>query len=189
MGEGEQAIDRNLGITRRQLMRRGAVMTGVVAWSSPVVHSFASPSAAQVGTPPTEDCPAENLRVGYIKFDLDSASWVPQAFDAKSNCLGPRPPAQCPAIDEHVAKMFNDAGIVPVGDPDDVVCVSSLPGPDCLLVKAVAAKTGGGAEACTSPDSDLSVPICFTAQQGGGISNIQMGVECCFPDEVLALCP
>jgi hypothetical protein len=189
MGEGEHSIDRNLGITRRQLMRRGAVMTGVVAWSSPVVYSFASPSSAQVGTPPETDCPPANLRVGYIKYDIGSSSWVPQAFQAQSNCLGPRPAAQCAALDAHVAQMFNDAGIAPVGDPDDTVCVSSLPDPHCLLVKAAAAKTGGGSGACISPDSGLSLPLCFTAQPGAGISNIQIGVECCFPDEVLALCP
>lgn len=189
MGDKER-VDPNLGMNRRQLIRRGALVGGAVAWASPVVQSFTSPAFAQQGTPPPEGCPPENLRVGSIKFDLGSSAWVAQSFQATSNCLGPPPPGQCAAIDQYVAQLFNEAGIVPVGDPDEQVCVNAVPEPDCLVVRAAAAKTGGGSTACIPPDGGgLGLPVCFTARPGAGISNIQISVECCIPTEVIAQCP
>ncbi|HEY9379554.1 MAG TPA: hypothetical protein VIQ02_20950 [Jiangellaceae bacterium] len=44
------ATDSSLGISRRTLLRRGALVGGVLAWTPPVVITLASP-AAGTGTP------------------------------------------------------------------------------------------------------------------------------------------
>ncbi len=38
------------GITRRTLVKRGAIVGGTVLWAAPVVQSFTSPAFGQVGT-------------------------------------------------------------------------------------------------------------------------------------------
>jgi hypothetical protein len=48
----EQDFERNLGISRRTLMKRTAVVGAGVAWATPVVQSLAKPALAQTrGTP------------------------------------------------------------------------------------------------------------------------------------------
>ena len=44
------STDSSLGISRRTLLRRGAVVGGVLVWTPPVVITLASP-AASAGTP------------------------------------------------------------------------------------------------------------------------------------------
>jgi hypothetical protein len=44
------STDSSLGISRRTLLRRGAVVGGVLVWTPPVVITLASP-AAGAGTP------------------------------------------------------------------------------------------------------------------------------------------
>lgn len=44
------SMDASLGISRRTLLRRGAVVGGALAWTVPVVSTLAAPSAA-AGTP------------------------------------------------------------------------------------------------------------------------------------------
>jgi hypothetical protein len=39
------------GLSRRQVIKRGAVVGGAVMWAAPVVQSFTSPAGAQVTTP------------------------------------------------------------------------------------------------------------------------------------------
>lgn len=43
-------VDRHLGISRRDLIKRGAA-AGAVIWATPVVQSFATPAFASEGTP------------------------------------------------------------------------------------------------------------------------------------------
>lgn len=55
--EGQAAIDEldkatTGSVTRRTLIRHGAIATGVVVWATPVVQSFAAPALAQTGSPP-----------------------------------------------------------------------------------------------------------------------------------------
>ncbi len=44
------SVDASLGISRRTLLKRGAIVGGTLAWSVPVVHTLATPSA-EAGTP------------------------------------------------------------------------------------------------------------------------------------------
>jgi hypothetical protein len=47
----DQDFENNLGISRRTLMKRTAVVGAGVAWATPVVQSLAGPAFAQNGTP------------------------------------------------------------------------------------------------------------------------------------------
>lgn len=47
----EQDFESNLGMSRRSLIKRTAVVGAGVAWATPVVQSLARPAFAQEGTP------------------------------------------------------------------------------------------------------------------------------------------
>ena len=53
-------VNANLGISRRQLIKRGAIVGGTVMWAAPVVQSLTSPAGAvaqgRVGTPSHACC-------------------------------------------------------------------------------------------------------------------------------------
>ncbi|MGH2628928.1 MAG: hypothetical protein ACRDHY_20000 [Anaerolineales bacterium] len=51
MTDSFEPIDPDLGISRRALLRRGAIVAGTVAWAAPVVQSFTSPAAGTTGSP------------------------------------------------------------------------------------------------------------------------------------------
>ena len=40
-------LENNLGITRRTLIRRGAIVGGTLMWAAPAVQTFAKPALAQ----------------------------------------------------------------------------------------------------------------------------------------------
>jgi hypothetical protein len=44
------------GMTRRDLMRRGAVVGGTLLWVAPAIQSIGSKAYAQVGSPPCAAC-------------------------------------------------------------------------------------------------------------------------------------
>ena len=48
--QDRDSVDASLGISRRTLLRRGALVGGTLVWTAPVVHTIAAPSAA-AGTP------------------------------------------------------------------------------------------------------------------------------------------
>lgn len=49
--DGEQPHNQ---VTRREVLRRGAIIGGVL-WASPVIQSFTSPAGAQAGSPPPDN--------------------------------------------------------------------------------------------------------------------------------------
>lgn len=49
-GANRGSMDTSLGISRRTLLRRGAVVGAAMVWTAPVVHSLATP-ASGAGTP------------------------------------------------------------------------------------------------------------------------------------------
>jgi hypothetical protein len=49
--EGD-ALKRELGLSRRQLLKRGAVVGGTLMWAAPTIQSLASPAFAQMGASP-----------------------------------------------------------------------------------------------------------------------------------------
>jgi hypothetical protein len=58
--EPEKRIDMNseLGISRRDLIRRGAVIGGALVWVAPAIQSMAPKALAQVGGPGSVTCTA-----------------------------------------------------------------------------------------------------------------------------------
>ena len=49
--EGD-GLKRELGLSRRQLLKRGAVVGGTLMWAAPTIQSLASPAFAQQGRSP-----------------------------------------------------------------------------------------------------------------------------------------
>lgn len=50
-------VETNLGISRRDLLRRGAIVGGTLVWAAPAVQTFARPAFAQEqGSPACEPC-------------------------------------------------------------------------------------------------------------------------------------
>lgn len=45
-----------LGVTRRDLLRRGAVVGGTLLWVAPVIQSITPPAFAQQASPPVVSC-------------------------------------------------------------------------------------------------------------------------------------
>lgn len=58
------------GMTRRDLMRRGTVVGGLV-WAAPVLQSFASPAFGEVLSPVPGDCPGRMTGGGKLEFGND----------------------------------------------------------------------------------------------------------------------
>ena len=92
------SMDASLGISRRTLLRRGAVVGGLV-WTAPVVHTLAAPSAS-AGTPVEGisfvavllQCNGEHYR---MKWDVENNTLVgPQTGSGFSIPGGPdlKPP-------------------------------------------------------------------------------------------------
>ena len=56
------------GLTRRDLMRRGAVVGGSLVWAAPALQSFARPAFAQTDGSPVGLCPGFMTGGGKIEF-------------------------------------------------------------------------------------------------------------------------
>lgn len=107
----DQDFATNLGMSRRSLIKRTAVVGAGVAWATPVVQSLARPALAQTGTP---SCTFDVIvKVsGGLCFKIG----VAQAPQACCDCLQ-GPPANCDA--ECVGTDFTPlpGGPVPVPCP------------------------------------------------------------------------
>ena len=171
------------GLTRRDLLRKSAVAGGIV-WTAPVVMSFSSTAGAAEGSPPpTGVCrPGSTLAVGYVKYNLDEQEW--EALGGQlgtGRCLDPSD--FCEPASEHLAEHFASHAIV-VAEGDERVCVT-IPA-DCTMITAAAAKEGR-AGCDPEPDGGDGVrTVCFVKEApGGGISHVDIGAECCIPNEAL----
>jgi hypothetical protein len=52
MSDRDDAVRRGLGISRRELLRRGAIVGGTLAWATPLIQSLTPPAYAQMGPSP-----------------------------------------------------------------------------------------------------------------------------------------
>jgi hypothetical protein len=52
MSDRDDAVRRGLGISRRELLRRGAIVGGTLAWATPLIQSLTPPAYAQMGASP-----------------------------------------------------------------------------------------------------------------------------------------
>lgn len=65
------------GLSRRQLIKRGAIVGGVALWAPPVVQSFRMPAYGQVGSPqPPVTCIVDGFMTGKGTFLLAGGSKV-----------------------------------------------------------------------------------------------------------------
>lgn len=126
----------NQGLSRRDLLRKGAV-TGAVVWATPLVTTIGmSPALAQAPSPVEQDisyiainfmCEGDET-LYYSKFD--SGGWDGGVGQVES---------QCPGIDTTYGV---DASDDPFDFPDaDLSTGQVTPGDDCTLIK-VALKSG-----------------------------------------------
>lgn len=75
----------NQGMTRRELLRKGAALGGAVAWMTPVVQTVGMGRAfAQTGTPEGPDISYIAMHVACgediytVKWEADTGSWDPE---------------------------------------------------------------------------------------------------------------
>ncbi len=52
MAESDDIVRRELGMTRREMLRRGAIVGGTLIWVAPVIQSLTTPASAhEAGSP------------------------------------------------------------------------------------------------------------------------------------------
>lgn len=70
-----------LGISRRDLLKRGAVVGGALVWAAPVVQTISRSALAQTdGTPPPEEPPG-GQEISYLAFVLHNAGSTKYKFE------------------------------------------------------------------------------------------------------------
>ncbi len=52
MSEQDRGLERELGISRRQLIKRGAIVGGTLAWAAPLIQSVGPSAMAAMGRSP-----------------------------------------------------------------------------------------------------------------------------------------
>jgi len=153
------------GLSRRDLIKRGAVVGGVV-WAAPVVQSLTSPAFA--GTPGGGEC--ENFF--RFKFNVVDGVAIPDDGTSTPDCTIP---------DFGTTPLGNDRVTVVLSGPYDdgdptTVTVSDNTGDtyDCT-VEFLVVKAGSGDGACTADTNDDGT---VTTSDGKGISYVA-GIICC----------
>jgi hypothetical protein len=99
MAKKDDGVRRELGISRRELIRRGAIVGGTLLWATPVIQSLTPPAFAAPpgGTPAACSCCCCNKPIpvpgGTIHCTTDSFDRTfCEAFCA--GAAGPRPGTQ-----------------------------------------------------------------------------------------------
>jgi hypothetical protein len=131
-----------------------------------------------------------SLFVGYVKYEVDDEHFE-ELGRSRNSCLSPA--GYCEAVSVYLAGHF-DAEALVVADGDTSVCIT-IP-EDCTMITAAASKEPQqppgppGPEDCDfSPDGGDGVrTVCFEKDDGGGVSYVELGVECCVPHDVIAEC-
>lgn len=82
-------LEQNLGISRRTLIRRGAIVGGTLLWAAPAVQTLAGPALAQ-GSPPCELIVRTSNGQCFIVGRCTAGSECCDCIDAGNN------PRRCP---------------------------------------------------------------------------------------------
>jgi hypothetical protein len=75
MADHDDGVRRELGISRRELMRRGAIVGGTLLWATPVIQSLSPPAFAQATPEQCSCCCCANpipVPGGMIQCTTDS---------------------------------------------------------------------------------------------------------------------
>jgi hypothetical protein len=80
----DENVSPALGMNRRELLKRGAIVGGTLAWAAPAVQTLARPALASTnGSPPGGTCPpGKTLR--KFKYEFDEKKWESNAGGADS---------------------------------------------------------------------------------------------------------
>ena len=72
------------GVSRRDMLRRSALVGGALVWTAPTVQSLASPAFAVGGS----DTPGENQCVytAFVKYDLDTGQFSGSEGEGNATC-------------------------------------------------------------------------------------------------------
>ena len=186
-------------LTRRALLKRGALLGGAVSWATPVVQMVAiQPALAQ---PTSPDCVTYCLKWEVDQNTVDPVSgvwtnnWTGLGSAASmGNCL------VCPPDATNDAPPGVVAGLTVTGDPETGftvtfpnTCDLPIPGdptPDEFYGQgAAASKCGAGPGSCAFLDAGdvqtdpadpnrrlLDFPVC---PNGRGISHLELILRCC----------
>lgn len=172
-------INPTLGISRRDVVRRGAIVGGGLVWAAPVVRTMSRSALAQdIGTPEPGAVSFVALVVRrdgsrhQLKFDVGSWGWV-----TPGEVPGCAPPAGWCAPGQGTAPAGvscpepSDGGRLEVTVSGDAARVCFLLPPTCTLESGVAVGAGGELSPdaaggfCAAPDegSHSGQTVCFTS--------------------------
>ena len=159
------------GFSRRDLMKRGAIVGGTVVWATPVLQSLTTPAFA--GTPGEEGCP-EGKVTHKFKFEVGE--------DGSVSCVDPggsSPGGGCSFPGWGDASDGECAGTSASYDPD-TLCMTITFAASCDAETATAiVKTGVNDDFCvgdpsTTPAGDTLV-VCGVTQD---ISSVAVLICC-----------
>ena len=134
------------GITRRDLLRRGAVLGGAVVWTTPVVQTLGMGRAFAQTTSPTG---GKDISYLVIAWSCDGGAWRHTKFDENGNAEA----GNLPDCNEKVAALGstpdnNPGFVVSVDGPCATITVPDLGGTDCTVKVFLKA---GSAQSTTDP--------------------------------------
>lgn len=167
------------GLSRRDLIKRGAIIGGV-AWSAPIVQGIASPAFAADGSPGGGEC------TDYFQFKAD---WNGSGFDfdTDQNANLPKCEGEEPAGWGTYPDGSNKIVLTPVvvdGELRSVVVSDNPAAPECevliLTIKGGSDRSPNGycETATIAPDSSSAT---VTAPAGGAAISYVAGIICCEP--------
>lgn len=158
MTEAEFGTIQQEGVSRRDVMKRGALVGGAMVWATPIVQTMGSPAFASEGTPEGA------LSFVAIAYDFDG-----KTYRFKFNDI----PDSCP---DHVTDLQ-------CGDEDPNVDCGSFAVP-CDSVTLRSSTTDG---LSNPPPNVTSCSSCeVTIEMPSGSSNIESVIKCgqdCFKEQ------
>lgn len=128
--ERDSGIRRELGISRRDLLKRGAVVGGTLIWAAPVIESLAAPAFASTSPVVGSCCQCEGTdshgnTVSYaLTDDYDCATCA-------TACSGSAPPG---VSGGHMVALYHGTGCKTTGGSNSGLCdttVSTCPQVSC----------------------------------------------------------
>jgi hypothetical protein len=91
----EDSFENNLGMSRRTLLKRGAVVGGTLVWAAPAVQTLSR--SAFAASPACDSSTCVNVKShGVIIGHLDCAPTNPADNNCPCVCAGAAPPGSCP---------------------------------------------------------------------------------------------
>jgi hypothetical protein len=104
----DEGLKREFGVTRRDLLRRGAIVGGTLLWATPVIQSIAPPAYAQGASPhrcceckpdaPTNvDCSVNGFQCSFCPVLCGGSAFVEKCVSGNFDCVGAPGEKKCVA--------------------------------------------------------------------------------------------